>query len=604
MADWLFYIADSTDPTAATKLFDFVDYDPPTNTQGFDVADGNVDLGRVDPEQNFLHQPPAAGGVLATSLYPEVQMSFSLLCWGFTYDQMVAKLHTLSLALQQGGTIVWQPPGATEVRYIDFFPSSLPQFFRGQPFAMQKTVNLLLDDGLPVTITRVPWLRGPANTIVDHESIANSLLDGHITFTNPGNMESPMRLTIDPVGAGSEVVDVRIARKSTGDLSDFATLYQFNPGGTETLPNYWKRLWHEVIVPSSSDGLTGNYRVIAGVQLDDAAKYRFQLRWGNVSTDPMGQSNRVVELDNEDYDSWNAHADIPFGHVRFDEDGSSLTLELWGMSPENDNPTCNFGMVTLLPSDELSTHLSVPGFKTGKFGHEDIWGKMWDVFSGNPQRMNDDSWRLYRNPHAIEYNLGTLPEGQHVLEFHGEVVRGMPTSDDPTADVRGFSATIGHMYVKEAGSQIKQVPLRFLRGQPVTAWAHSNTKRIIFDADGSSLYKVGIEMTDNAEAGRRINVDRVEHWYIPFCDNGRQMVVDSYTREAFLADNSGARWLPLHAHGSLMRAAPGDNFMNFRMGYASHQAALHDAWDGGPLSKALNTPEAEVTIELVPFYSS
>lgn len=605
---WDFYIADPADPTYATKLVDFMDFYP--GGTGFNVADGSIDLGSPSPEQTFLHHPPTAGGILATSFYPEVEMTFRLLAKNSSYDALLARLLILDQVLQEGGTIVWKPNGASVTKYIDFYPSPLAQFFRGQNVSMQKLTNLLMDpDGLEVHIMRFPLLRGAPSVIADAVNVSNGTLDGHIRITNPGNAESPVKLTIEPTSASAEFVQVRAGRRSgsVANLDEFETLYQFDP--TEdltTLPKQWRRVWKEVISPSDETGLVGNFRVLAQIKLLDTALYRFQLKWGNISTSPMGAVNELVELDNTDYAAWNSPADVDFGKVRFDDSGNSLTLEMWAIGPDNDSPQVNFNTVTLMPADELYTNLTVPGFRSGRFGREEIYGTMWDTNANAnyAHLMNDDTVRLYKVDGYAEYNFGVLPEGQHIVAFHGHLIRGAPLDENPANDVRRDSKKLGEIRILENGSTLEMVPLRYVKGHAYTQWDGDRPKRVIFDADGTSTYKVKVIFTDNTGLGRRIMVHKAVHWFMPFADNGRQMVSDAYTRETYLANAAGDRWLPLHNHGGMMRAAPGVQDLVFRLGVSSHQAALHDADARGPLSRAPSTLSADVTVEVTPYYTS
>lgn len=591
----LFYIADPSDDTYMTKEIDFLEY--VVGGSGFQVVDGVVDLGEMAVDQEFFHNPGADGAAIGSSAYYETEMSFSLLHTNTSVDNMVAAARALGQALRRGGTIVWQPEGQTDMELIDYFPSTIPQQYRGQDRAILKIVNLLKDpDGLPVRIKRHPFARLADTDAVTDAAIDNGVGNMHVAVTNPGTAPSEAKIAITIPNAGARTTQCRIGLRSQGNLTEFESLYSFNPtlendGGTG-----WFRCWRQVITPADQTALMGSYRVLAETQADTAELYTFQLRWAMADVDPAGLANDYVFWDISDYQNGMPNpADLDLGVVTFDDTGSALTLELWcksdGVLTQNvGNPA---GTVVLMPADELYTIVSSPGMRHGRYDYEFTYGSEG---TRNPTDLmvTENESVVIDQLHAYwESDARVLPQGTHIFRFAGHV-----RNPDAT------KAEIGQIQLFANGVQdtSEMTKLQGVKGHVVTGY-DENPKGIVFVADGSSSYKVRVKQTIATGSGIHIRLHKMKRWFIPHVNNGRRMVVDAFMRRAYIADASGFRLYPLE-HTAFVTLPPGDSVLVFRLGDSGDSGVFHDADAREPLAKIVDARAGTVTITVTPRHPS
>jgi hypothetical protein len=151
--------------------FRFVTYDGSTlrldlNTEsGWMLARGFV-LGNVRLERTYITQPPYAGGTLASSWKPVVQMTVPLI---LTKQTNIAAIRTKFDALKtelerDTNTIEMRENGDNTSYYIDTYKADMPSLHRGidAPNLMQYGVVI---GPIVLEIDRYPDLRGAGTMI-------------------------------------------------------------------------------------------------------------------------------------------------------------------------------------------------------------------------------------------------------------------------------------------------------------------------------------------------------------------------------------------------------------------------------------------------------
>lgn len=595
-------------------LFRFVDPEDETvvrldmNTLGNGAATGlgllgNVNLGTVAPHEDTA------------------EFTFNIWALGNSYEQLRGYAHALLREVDRGGVVEMMLGDATSSRYIDVDEGVLGTMFRGDERGINKIVELWLDNvGIPVVFRRQRYLRGEP---LDPEvfTIGNDSTGRDFIITNPGNAPALMKLEIVPE-APSKVMQVRIATKSTGNLSDFSDIYVIqcedimdatDPdtssvvetgtlGGSvaktdfDTTP-WMRRRLRGTLTASLLNGLRGKYMVYAVMRATDPeTEFDVQLRWANGDREVAEITNRRIEFDASDIETF-IYTEVPLGFVNFKED--EATVELWAKRREG-NGGLRFDALVFMPADEYFGTFTVPGLRNHGTNTTRWRGAELEILNDpfptdETPRVKDDDMRLNKvgervgNPEGLQ----AWPAGRHKVRVNVSLQNMDSDDDDPVK----HRIVVGEFQLKDGSGVVQKIKLRTRKRRLKTR----RKKTLTFDSNGAATRRFVVEMTnDPVDSDAKLTVHSMRHSFQRWAGSTDTIVIDSVRRECYIRDTDG-RLSELAPHNGFPRLAPGSNLMMFSLGEFL-ESGYDDVIESEPLLRFDKAQGAEVTVTLTPRY--
>lgn len=561
------------------------------SSTGFEVR--SWDMGQVDPETEFISNPAFPGAIQTVTHHGPVDMELSLQAVGSSFDNIQEIVGVLGGHLANGGLMRYKFDGQTNYRYIEYFGSQLPWLIRGDNDVTQKYIVERFQDltGFPLVIRRQPYVWEGTYTALDAQDVRNDNIGSSMTqlVSVGGDLPALARVTVRVESANSKACEVKIGRKSTGDLTEYQDNYvQYAVSPLTTIGTAWRKMHKQVFSPTTSSALEGTYRVFVNLKLEDFDTYKFQLRWGTINIDPAGNVNDEVTIDSIDAPAaMVVGADIDLGTVRFDRTGSALVLEIWARA-ENGSEV-DFTDAWLLPVEEESVYLFSPGFRWGRFSRVGHNGN--ELVRGGGAVLNDDDRVILSDVGEFcQTTATTLPVGIHLVSFHGTVINFAKTR----TEIGRLLVTIGG-----GGDDVRSLKLTSRRKHTRVHYDNDNPRQVSFEVeDTGTEYQFRVEQTVNNDDRRHIKVDKLVHSYVPTVEDGRAFILDGIERVAYISNDTGARYFPAHAKGPFMTVPPGDSVWVFRISDLSPRAVYRTADVRGPLAEVHPLRTAQVTIEV------
>lgn len=547
-----------------------------------------IDLGAVETDPGFLQAPGVPGAVQVAAHHGPVETTMTLAAQHTSFDNLRGLIGDLAEQLSNGGVMRYQFDGQASPLYFEFFSSPLVQLIRGEDLTYKQIVARFRDpEGVPVRLWRQPYVFSATRTLVAGTAVTNT---GLTLACNGvlGDMPALVKLTMTAGAAGAEVVQARVGRRSTGDLTEFPNHVETPISGASGVGTAWTEIFRTVIDPTASDSLEGSYRVFAAAQLLAQDEYYLQLRWGQVDQRPEGNTNPVVYLDATDASLMLNPADIALGHVRFDPSGERLVLSIWARAVGGGNIT--WGDLYLLPTTEMAATYCSPGFRFGRYGRLTYDGPEL-VLSGGADIDDDDRVRLNDVDEYGETPAETLAPGI----YHASITCVLRNLERTREQLGRFALITGG----GSGTETDSTKLSSRKGRNHTHYGGANPKTLGWRVTSSGTYRLrGIMTTNNDPPGRRrIKITQIRRSFYPTVGDGRAMVVDGITRDAYIS-NGGARQFPLHVAGPFMELEPGNNVLVFRWSEGSPRGIYREVDAREHLGEYISSRSVTVTVEV------
>lgn len=612
---------------------------------------GDLDLGTSAAQTDYLDSAGTGygGEQPSKTRRPNVEMNFNLWAFAETYQQMLTFAEQLALNLTRQGVIEWQPEGQILPRYIDYYPSSVSSFLHGQALATNKIIHLLMEsDGLPVTIVRHPFLRGPVITHLDNADLQDTSVTSGPTgrdmiFSVPGSVPALAKIVVTPNEGAAKTVEVQIGRRSIGHLTEFtdhcgfqvenANLYNGTDveigisdasGNSAARTDFGTvaglaRRWRKLIAPTDPTATLGRFKVFAVVEADPIAgrnpgKIKVQCRWNEGNANPAEAANEVVVLDFTDIEQFH-FVPINLGTIEI-VSGGSFVLEGWAgwESGDDDNDLVGaklrWDQVFLMPVDEANTKVSVPGHKQGGSNLTRYQGDDLKEQGATASKKNDDVVLNSQGDSAYTpgYQLST---GRHKVSCRVSL-----KNPNRKRQLMGYLrlekknnlgqwVTVNSNTGDEDGSAPIRVPIRSGKN----LWTNRK-KSLQFDASTNSAdnvnttseYRFVVEFANDptSDGTAKINVHSMTHRYHRYSTPTSPMRIDGQKRQARLYEGNDPV-ATLSLTGGFMYLAPGDNLLLFNLGDAPKHG-YDDVDDREPLARATANRTATVRIEVTPRY--
>lgn len=569
-----------------------------------------------------------------------VEMSFKLWALADDYDTLTTLAGNLGRELNRPGAIEWQPEGAAEPRYIDFYPSPAPNLFSGQDLNVQKIVLALMSsDGLDVTLYRHPYFRGPEAVVETFASVANGPLTREILVSNPGTAPGLMRLVVEP-DAG-KVVEMKVARRSQGDLTAFRSLYGFNiedatiePGTDtsviadteahsdsvlvttfDTVP-WLRRRWRNVVTTATAGALIGRYHAYAIIRgTNPEGEFDVQLRWASGDRDPAEVSNEAVRVDLMDVNQF-PFFELDLGRVVIE--GDSVSLEGWAKRVSGAGGI-RWDALVLMPADESFTIASVPGHRGGGSNVTTWHGSelvkytatvdSTNYSNGSPKDHQDDK-RLNAFDEAVEApnRAEQLAAGRHSVTVEATLRNENhdAETEDGDPDTAKRKLRLGYLevrladdtYATDSGENVR-VPLRTTNKRLTKL-----RKRVTWDANGTASYRFVVRSSygdgKDAQTDPRITVHRLTHRFQRYAGAGEKLVLNGRKKQAWIASGDN-KIADLHLQGGFPELAPGANLLLFSWGDIVGNA-YDSILENGAVAKHDKNRSCTVKVNVIPRY--
>lgn len=624
------FIADPDDvnypDSPTTALVDLAELDAGSAT-GFGLT-GELDLGDASLDTVFLEAHPAPGAIAASSRHPVKQMTVPIQASFATMDDYLAAARDLAKALLEGGVMVWQPEGATDPVYIDFYPSPPPGFVRGQERGLFKFAKLLMEpDGAPLTIRRHPLFRRPRQAAMSPatQTVTNEVGGREILVSNPGNALGQAIVTVTPE-AGADIAQVRIGRRSKGNLTEFATIYAAEieagtlyggavgdtssvaeaggSGGNVARVSFTNiqtmaRRARVIFDPTDNRALRGTYRVYARLApsgASDPSEFRVQARWGTATTDPLAQSNDVVPLDFGDVDN-PTYVDVDLGYVMCQGGVDVLVIDLWA-ARDDGTASLDLDALFLVPADEQFLTASIPGFRYGSWGRERWKG---DELEGTGT-VRQDTMRLNATDEtAVTPPAGgfSLTQGVHLVEAR-VVLRN--TSTNKVREEWGRVEVLDDSVTPGTVTNVrKSVKLKTRKNRRDTR----RSRRLRFEVTAADItagrkFRFRVRFTKAAPpSGSKIIVRSIRHRFQQPISETYPLVIDGTERRAYGKQGSSVAF-PVMIEGTFLELPPGDSILIVSCGDLPRSPAYDDIDEREPLPRSIKTRSCSVSIDVIP----
>jgi dienelactone hydrolase len=454
-------------------------------TRGFALVD-DPDFGSIATDPTDVANRPFPGSAQSERWHPKSTMTMRLRSWGFdSFDELVAHARLLGEHLDRDGVIYFRHPASPEPIFFDYQPSPIASLLRGQDRGSFKILTLLQDsDGLPVTVWRRPYSRGPQITTLPPSTVTNQVLTSTFRATGHGNAESLTRLKILP-DVPTGLVQIRMARKSGLSLEE-ATLYELfmRAGECEAMTNvaasglsnvadatasggskkrysstaeHYQELFYRFIPASTLAGkraCAGRYEARLYFATDDPPPaetlgWNIGMSWGTADEVPGRKSRGPFFISTEQLADADVWMSMSLGEFALDEFAGGLRIGVHAQQvvPEGVTPVAHrldFDCVRFFPIDEQVLIWAAPGIREPR---GIVGGAAGDVlvqpihvnlpgYTGNddnigvlPQFGNDEETtymmgtRDVDNGHGID---GYTNEALGMRRLHGEGTRLPP----------------------------------------------------------------------------------------------------------------------------------------------------------------------------------
>lgn len=554
-----------------------------------------------------------------------IEMSFRL--WAKVdpatenYDDLITYIDALRRELDRDVNLIeWRPEGSSVTKLIEIEKSPLPSIFYGQNKGINRVVGLLLEnEGIPVTARRKKYTRS-ASTITTEFTGLNAPRNGvgtkHVLVENPGTAPALAKLTITPQQSGAKVVQVKVGRRSKGNLTSFENMYSFDiddatagadsssggdaesAGGTALFTSFdaipWmRRRWRKVIEAPDEGTVRGRYRAFVSLRgTQQEGLFELQLRWASGDRDPAEVSNRRIEYDGRDLEDFE-FAEIDLGFINVVD--SKFTLEGWARRLKGEGGI-HWDTITLIPADEYFGVFTVPGLR-GAGASRTTWRGV-ELYTANGVPVDDassvlvvnnDDVRLNSEGDKVENpgNLELLDAGRHTVRAVA-TVRNMNETD----------AKIGRLSViNGSGGEVKGIPLR---GHDKRIKVRRK-KSLTFEASGSTEYRFRVELTNKPnDSNARITVHTLQHHFQRYMNPGASMIIDATKKIAYLED-ANDQISRVGAQGGFVELAPGSNLLIFSFGDIP-MPGYDDVIENQVLTRYDQGRACNVTIEVTPQY--
>ena len=569
------------DPETEALILDLNGYEFDNAGRGFAMVGDEFELGDLDADIEWMETDEDDEALEV--VYRRVEMTVPLLAHSPTgYDDLADLVGELGVQLQKGGRMLYQATAASEVRYIDFYPSPIPGLVRGEEDNFLKIANQFVDDGYVVSIWRRPFLEGPKVEGVPL-NITNAIDGRDQIVTNPGTAPSLAIVKVTP--SGGEIVQLEVGRKSSGTLSDLAEVYGTSIAETTTFAvESWKERWRKVVTAPDVSGLAGRYRAVAIVQVSAAGEYDVQLRYaqGNQATTDVALER--IRIDADDLETFH-YIPVDLGEVT--ARARKLTLEGWARR-EPGGGNLEWHSIILVPAQEQRLQFVLPGMRRGGSGTT-FEGRELTPTSGAPTNRENDK-------------LLTVVGQTVVLPAHPEVLEAGRYKVSAEVSLRNKDyenqpkVRFGYLEVRKAGVTIEKQALK-TRARLITR----RRKTLVFDADGVSTYEVRVRM-DQKPAGTdgRIALHKVVVAFHRFAGPADTIVLDGRAKRAYVTTADGETTKVGAARGFL-RLAPGPNLLIWELGDLP-ASGYDDVVEREPLPKIVVGRQASVQVDIIPRY--
>lgn len=573
-------------------------------SRGFDT--GLLDLG-----ETWIKQESVPGSSLAVAHRDIRQMSIPLhlslqSSWVACRDLIEALAEELD---RERNVLEFIPDASDRSYYIDTFRSPVPSLFRAQDY--ESVAQRLQDHAVPILIKRLPYSRGDLIPGVP-TALTNQVGNRELIVNNPGNVPALTVVRITPE-AGAKFGQARIMTRSKGNLSAFATLYDREcESGTlgvdttsvagvagasgnvaqvsfATVAGRARRI-KLVDTPTDPTSVAGTLSNRIRVKPSGAggSKFRIQLRWGMVDSDPVSFSNDWVVLDFDDIDSvdW-IRPDL--GECSLGSEGGTLIREIW-VERVSGADSLYLDILSLYPADEQHSILAVPGLRQGKWGVERWRG---DDLTGTGT-IRERTARV----DAIDETMGTplqaLAPGVH--EF--KVVATVHNLNNAASLAIGRFEVVDDLGVIRKSVKLRSRPYR------LQVRREKKFQMTITAADAGRTFTARVRQIEAADEQRRIRIHRIRHTFLRTVTELDELVVDGPDGSIYVRRTGGAVLFPVPPEGTpFPEAAPGDSLWLFEWGDIPTDPGYDDVDYREPQARSVRDRSATVTVDVIPRYT-
>lgn len=584
-------------------------------TTGFRLA--WIREGETNQRLDVLTSDTAPGGALASATPELTEMALGLKSAEASLDALLALMRSLGTELERGGVIEYRSRTTTVSKFYRFLPATIPALLHGDKHDRITIAQFRDERGFEVSLLRQPFAfrttQAGAAT-----AVANAGTARHLLVANPGNVDSPAKLTATPE-AGAEIGAVTVAIRSKGNLTGFASIYSKEAeagsmfsdtaaaadadasGGNvalctfatiQTLARRWKSTWTH----ADPKSLEGKHTIMCRYKLTGTTlgQLKLQLRHGGIDINPLPKTGEIIDLDWSDV-GVSRFVTVALGDVVVPPGSDTLVAEIWAQQVTGDFDL-SIDDVWLVPSDEQVVTFSVPGQRLGEWGAERWTG---DELEGTGHVVEERYWLNAQGEIARIPPVGGigLPAGVHIFEFVGivrnparvrEIIGKLSLVSDPSGLATELAAT----------------QLRSKKNRLFTRIRRRNRKRVKYtvgaaEADGAVMFQPRVIQTAATLQGRRIAVGAIRHSFLKAFTDGTPLVVDTAKRKAYGA-TAGEAVFPAIMEGDFPVAPGGDSLWLFVFHDLTPEIGYDELDPREPSLKAISGRDATVKVDVIP----
>jgi hypothetical protein len=471
-----------------------------------------------------------------------------------------------------------------------------------------------------VDVRRQPYLR-TASVAGDATVITNAIGAREMQITNAGNAPALTTVKIVPE-SGAKFGQARIAVRSKGNLTEFASTYSFecegatqgtNTSSGTTATGYsgtgaslttfasdsMLRRWKKTISLTDATALEGKHKPLVRIKPYDTGAsttlpvFKMGLRWGLTDTDPIAFSNDVVELDFTDVDvlDW---IEVDLGEIAVAKGAKTLILEFWAQRVSGDYGLAS-DYVHLYPSDESFTTVSVPGLRFGAWGKQKWRGDELVTAAGADTR--EQNGRTNANNEILSTPPSTglsLAAGIYEAEIDCTVYGDKQATQFTAGEFRVYNIT--------DTATLKKVNIKSRKNR-----AHVRRKRkFTFEitaahVSGSKKFDLRFIQT-SADADTKVLVHRLRLSFLNTITENHTLTLDGFNRQAVAKlTSTGATIFPVNAEGAAFpELPPGTSTLVFQWGDIPTDPGYDDVDVREPHARIVVNRSATVTVDHIP----